>query len=144
MIILGGIGMYLDMWYPAPFTIRGNKFDCVGHYIAYRRAIAVKDIKIANYIKHEHVMHLVRALGDSCDAEKCSTWHTTYGVHLEDAVRAKFMQNDDLLEVFLTSSDIVKSALRSENDDFARFAILKIHAQFKRDRSMSNWLRRTV
>lgn len=134
----------LDCWYPASFKIRSNEFDCVGHYIAYKRAIEVKDVRIANYIKNEHEMHLVRALGDSCKPERKITWGTMYSLHLEDAISNKFLQNPELLEVFLTANDIVRSVVNSDNDDIAKFAILKVHAQFMRDRAMTNWLRRTV
>ena len=106
----------LSNWYKAEFEYAGERFSSVEQYMMYHKVITFKEYDLADKIMDEtdpaEIKKLGRAKIHSFDAD---LWDSISYVIVKRGIRAKFMQNLDILQVLLgTGNKVLAEA--SERD----------------------------
>lgn len=101
----------LSNWYKCNFEYAGIKYTSTEQYMMYQKAIIFHDSNIANKILVESDLDIIKKLGRSVSNYDDAIWSSVRGQILRRGIRAKFIQNEDLLEILLGTRDNILAEL---------------------------------
>lgn len=88
-------------WYKAEFEIDGIKFNCTEQHMMYHKAILFNDTEIAERILKTASQSKQKALGRQDKNFIGSTWNENCKQIVYEGNKAKFLQNENLLQDLL-------------------------------------------
>lgn len=97
----------LSQWWPAPFTVDGERFASAEHYMMWRKALLFGDPGTAELIVAAPHPHRAKALGRQVPGFDQHAWERErFGIVVEGSV-AKFGQHPELRDFLLATGERV-------------------------------------
>lgn len=118
------------------FTINNNTFDSVEHYFQWRKAMFVKDYKMASAIKNAVSAKQAKYFGShklEMSEEQIEAWNKKSEAIMEIGMRAAFEQNEEAKELLLStgSAELTHKLYgNSENTDPFADILMKLREEF--------------
>lgn len=94
-------------WYKCKFTIDGIEFSSSEQYFMYMKAVTFKDDVSAKKILATDDLPAIKALGKGVMGFDSAIWNGLRQLIMYDAVKAKFLQNENLKAILLSTGDAV-------------------------------------
>ncbi|MCI6868738.1 MAG: NADAR family protein [Lachnospiraceae bacterium] len=103
-------------WYKAYFEYVGRRFSSVEQYMMYHKALMFREYELSEQIANTDNPALIKKLGRSyMKSFNSDLWDKTSKQIVKRAIRAKFEQNPELLDVLLGTEELVLTEC-SKND----------------------------
>ena len=96
---------YLSNWYSCKFTDNINYYNNTEQYMMYMKAILFGDKEIATKILISKNPKEIKALGRQVKNFRDDIWNMYKELVMIDGLRLKFNQNQDLLNLLLSTGD---------------------------------------
>lgn len=96
---------YMSNWYMSPFTLDGKTYNCAEQYIMEQKALLFGDTDTAKKIMLTDDPQEMRDLGRKVYPYIPNVWNGTRQLVLYRALKAKFLQNPQLLGQLLATGD---------------------------------------
>lgn len=98
---------YLSNWYISYFEVEGVVFSSTEQYLMNYKAKLFQDSKVANDIMGTDDLGTVKKLGRQVKRYDEGIWSICRQLVLEEGLRAKFSQNEDLRQKLLATGDTI-------------------------------------
>ena len=96
-----------SQWYPCHFVIDGIRYNCAEQYMMAEKARLFRDEEIRKKILQATEPDVIKHLGREVRNFDAKKWDAESGAVVVRGNIAKFSQNEDLLEVLLSTEDKV-------------------------------------
>jgi len=106
---------YLSNWYLLNFEVDGKVYSSTEQYLMNFKARLFQDSVIADEIMKTDDLSIIKGLGKQVRNYKDPTWNVCRKLVMEEGLRAKFSQNDELRLKLLSTGDTILGEC-SKND----------------------------
>ncbi|XP_013407026.1 telomerase protein component 1 isoform X1 [Lingula anatina] len=124
-----------SQWYPAKFTLDGQKFSCAEQYMMYSKAMMFSDKKTADLIMSTNSPKEQKELGRKVKGFQPDVWGALVDDVVKKANMAKFTQNGHLKKLLLGTGSSMLAEASAED----RIWGTGLSAEHKQAYDMAQW-----